>query len=125
MSKPITVLLIAVGMWLSSVLFGSPAFEGLIQKPVIYSYYWSISKGQKDLLNLNMKMPAITDIPWQDNPKWLEAKVYWKKRGKTILHRVYPFWGIKTEKNMYELFAKNLEKSKGIPIDEIVIAFFI
>ena len=120
MSKTMKLLAIAVGLWLFIAVVGSPVFGGSIQKTVIYSYYWPIGKGQKDLLNWNMETPTIIDIPWQDSPKWLEAKVYWETLEKTILYRVHPFKGLKTEDEMYDRFTKNLDKSKGIAIDEIV-----
>jgi hypothetical protein len=120
MTKTKKLLAIAVGLCLSMIFGVSTALGGSIQKPVIFSYYWPIGEGQKNLLNWNMDSPTIIDIPWQDSPEWLEAKVYWEKREKTVLYRVYPFRGIKTEDEMHDRFYKNLENSKGIAIDEIV-----
>lgn len=115
---------IIVILFLCMVLGSSFVYGSSIRKPVIYSYYWPISDGQHDLLNWNMETPNIIDIPRLDNPKWLEAKLYWEKRGKTILYRVNPFgnrnkW-FKTDDEMYGYFAKNMEESKGIAVDEII-----
>jgi hypothetical protein len=120
MKRSTKLFAFAFGLWLCMAFAGSPAPGASIPRPVVYSYYWPISKGQKDLIKWNMETPAFIDVPPQDSPKWLEAKAYWEKRGKTVLSRVYPFKRIMTEDEMYGLFAKNLEKSKGIAIDEIV-----
>ena len=113
-------LVIVVGVLLYLIFGLTPVIGGTIQRPVIYSYYWPIGKGQQDLLNLNMNTPNFIDIPWQDNPRWLEAKRYWENNGKTILYRVYPFKEIKSEDEMHEKFTERLEEAKGIAIDEIV-----
>ncbi|SPD74601.1 hypothetical protein PITCH_A270007 [uncultured Desulfobacterium sp.] len=120
MSNTRNFLSIANVLYLCMAFGLSPVFGGSIKQPVIYSYYWPIGKAQEDLLRWNMETPTVIDIPWQDIPKWREAKIYWEKRGRALLYRVYPFKGVKTEDEMYELFIKNLEKSKGIAIDEII-----
>jgi hypothetical protein len=111
----VLVLLLGMNFLIVNIVSGES-----IQRPVVYSYYWPISNDQKDLLNWNMETPTIIDVKWQDNPEWLEAKVYWEKNGKTILYRVNPFKDIKNEDEMYAYFVKNLESSKGIAVDEIV-----
>ena len=119
MCKTKNILFILVALWLCMACWMAPAFAASIQKPVIYSYYWPIDKGQKDLLNWTMETPSIVDIPPQSVQKWLDAEAYWAKKGKIILYRVHPFRGINTEHEMYKLFAKNMEKATGIAIDEI------
>lgn len=119
-------LFIIVILFLCMVLGSSFVYGSPIRKPVIYSYYWPVAKGQKDLLQWHMITPTIIDVPWQDNnPKWQEARVYWEKKDKTILHRIKPFtdrvkW-FKTDDEMYTHFSKNIEKAKGIAIDELVL----
>ncbi|SEM04905.1 hypothetical protein SAMN04489760_10363 [Syntrophus gentianae] len=120
MSKTEKLITVAVALWICIVLAGSPAFGKTIQKPVVYSYYWPIGEGQKDLLKWNMESPNVIDVVWQDTPQWLEAKAYWEKRGKTILYRVRHFREINTEEEMYDAFKRYMENSKGIAIDEIV-----
>jgi len=93
----------------------------LIQKPVIYSFYWPIVKGpEQNMLIWNMETPTIIDVPpHEDNLKWLEAREYWEKKGKIVLNRVNPFKGIENENDMYKLFDQNMKKSRGIGISEI------
>jgi hypothetical protein len=101
------------------VLGMAPVFGGGIQKPVIFSYYWPISDGQKDPLIWNMDTPTIIDIPRKSNKQWIEAKTHWEKKGKIFLYRVNPFRDISSEEQMYERFASNIEDAAGIAIDEI------
>lgn len=120
-NKKITSIIISLGLCM--VFIGSPAFSESIKKPVIFSYHWPISKGQTDLQNWNMEMPNVIDVRCKTSER--DAKLYWKNKGKIILCRVALYKDVhtkedfNTENEMYEVFAKTIEISDGISIDEV------
>jgi len=119
MSKTISIIISIIVLCIC-LAYPRPVFSSSFQKPVIYSYFWPVVKGELDLLNWNMQTPTIIDVPPAPmNPQWVEAKKHWESKGKIILHRVYPFKVIMTENEMYSMYEKNIENSQGIAIDEI------
>lgn len=114
MSRYLSLLLVAFFM------ITTPAVAGPIHRPVIFSYYWPISQEGGNPLIWNMESPNFIDIPFLKDGKWKEAEAYWDKHGKTILYRVYPFRTAKSEKELFDLFSKRLDQTKGISVDEIV-----
>lgn len=124
MTRNKKMLAIIISLALCMVFVGSPAISAPIKRPVFLSYHWPISAGQTDLQNWNMVMPNVVDVRCKTAER--DAKLYWENKGKLILCRVAPFKDVhtkedfNTEDEMYNVFAKTIEISEGISIDEVV-----
>jgi hypothetical protein len=104
-----------------TTIFPSDACTRLSEEyPLIISYYWPVEKGQKDFYKLNMEMPNVIDILSNESHGSRDVRKHWKKKGKILLNRVYPFRYHKNETEIYKYFAENMHQVRGISIDEIL-----
>jgi len=92
----------------------------LDMQPLVVSYYWPIARENGNPMDFTMTSPNIIDVLSSDAHGSREVRAYWRKRGKVLLNRVYPFRKYATEEEVYEYFATNMVGADGISIDEVV-----
>lgn len=121
------------------VLFALIAIpKAILAKPIIFSYYWPVAN--VEVINNEITLNSFADFDLNSVthidllPHAIhgnhEVREYWKRRGKRILSRIYPFKGydkklnlyakLKTYDEIYGNFNRALEISDGISIDELI-----
>lgn len=110
----------------------------LSAKPIIFSYYWPVAEAE--LFNNEITLQSFTQLDINSVthidllPRTVhgnsEVRQFWQQKGKHILNRVYPFRQydhktkkyvtLKTYDEIYNNFARNIENSYGISVDELI-----
>lgn len=90
------------------------------KQPLIVSYFWPVEKESRDFYHLNMLTPNVIDIQAGEVHGDAKVRAYWTEKGKLLLNRVNPLKFKGGEEELYAYFATNMDKAKGISVDELL-----